>query len=336
MELQYCNLTLADDNTQLLMTIWQTKLDDINGQWTAEQLAHSPGLFALPHLTSVSVVGEDAEKFLQGQLTCDLNEVSKTQYRIGASCTPKGRMVAIFRLFKIENGYQFILDTEVADAFIKHLSKYIPFFQAQIDYTTPQQVCIGLSVDLHEISNLANTSSCNLCEFGSAKLMGYSENRWLLITAADELDKFWAQFQNRNLVSSSQDWQYLDIQQKLASVKASSIEKFLPHETGLPEVNGVSFTKGCYTGQEIVARMHYLGKLNKHIQLLEASSSISKVPGDSISSEYQGNSIKIGDLINQSINSSGETLILICLKDKFLELAEFTVNGENTSILKVI
>ncbi len=315
------------------MTIWKSKLESIKGQWNASQLSQIPGLFALPHLCSVAVVGEEAEKFLQGQLTCDLEEVTETQYRIGACCIPKGRMVAIFRVYKVENGYQFILDIEVAEAFIKHLSK------AEVAPTNPAQAFIGLSVNLTELSNLANLAevdSCNLCPYGSAKLMRYSENRWLLIVNIEALDKYWDQFENRALISTSQDWQYLDMQQKIAAIKSSSIEKFLPHETGLPEAGGVSFTKGCYTGQEIVARMHYLGKLNKHLQLLESSTPLALEPADSISVNINDKPTKVGDLVNSSTNTAQETLVLICLKDKYLELAEFAVNGENTSILKVI
>ncbi len=318
------------------MTIWQSKLENINGNWDKQHLSNVAGLFALPHLASVSVTGEGAKQFLQGQLTCDLDEVSETQYRLGACCTPKGRMVAMFRIFQIDNGYQFILDSEVADVFIKHLSKYIPFFQAEISFTAPQQVCIGLSVNLNEVSNLAETASCSICQFGTARLMGYSDNRWLLITTINELDKYWAQFEQRDLISSSEDWQYLDLSQKLPSVKQLSVEKFLPHEVGLPELNGVSFTKGCYTGQEIVARMQYLGKLNKHIQALTSSKTASLQPGDKVVAEVENASVTIGDLINIATNSNNQTLVLICLKDKFLENAEFTVNGENTSILKVI
>jgi len=318
------------------MTIWQSKLDTIQGKWDASQLSEIPGLFALPHLSSVSVLGEDAEKFLQGQLTCDLEEVSETEYRMGACCTPKGRMVAIFRVFKVEKGYQFVLDVEVVEAFIKHLSKYIPFFKAKVSNTEPAQAYIGLSVNLTELSNLSNSDSCNLCAYGTAKLMRYSEHRWLLIADEDELDKFWSQFEKRALIATSQDWQYLDIKQKLASIKSSSIEKFLPHETGLPESGGVSFTKGCYTGQEIVARMHYLGKLNKHLQLLEPSTTIAFEAGESISADINEKPTKLGDLVNSSTNSAQQSLVLICLKDKYLELPEFAVIGENTSILKVI
>jgi len=318
------------------MTIWQSKLELIKNKWSNQQLSEIAGLYALPHLTSVSVIGDGAEKFLQGQLTCDMDEVSESQYRIGACCTPKGRMVAIFRVFKVENGYQFILEAEIADAFIKHLSKYIPFFPAEIGYTQPTQACFGLSVNLNEISNLADMTNCNLCPFGTAKLMAYSDNRWLLVCSEETLDKYWSEFENRDLIASSNDWQYLDLQQKLASIESSSIEKFLPHEIGLEDMAGVSFTKGCYTGQEIVARMHYLGKLNKHIQLLKSSSTLEIVAGESVVVEINETPTKIGDLVNISTNSSGETLALICIKDKFLEFSEFKVIGKFPTILNII
>ncbi len=318
------------------MSSWQSKLKEINPRWNEQQLCDTAGLFALPHLTTVDIIGEDAEKFLQGQLTCDLDEVTDNHFKLGACCTQKGRMVAIFRLLKIDNGYQFILDVEVAEVFIKHLSKYIPFFKAEIVEPQQPQLCLGLSVNLLEISNLAETKVGCSCPYGSGQLLGYADNRWILVAPSSELDKYWSQFNKRVLISNSNDWQYLDMLDRLAAVKSSSIEKFLPHEVALPEAGGVSFSKGCYTGQEIVARMHYLGKLNKHAQLLSSTTELALEAADKLLFRDSDKILNIGNLINMATNSAGETLALACIKDKFLEKGEFEVNGENGSILKVL
>lgn len=317
----------------------------VNKNYTEVQLASLEGVFSLEALSLLKVYGEDAEKFLQGQLTCDMTQINDQRSLFGACCTPKGRMVSLFRIFKLDDNYFLLMDSAVVKAFQLHLNKYIPFFKAQIKDVSAEYCLTGLS---HSISELIPDQDVEVDEHRRLQLttaptsiIGYSPRRWIVIAKKNAASTLKNLFKHRALNSSQQDWNYLNIMQKIPYLCKSSIEKFLPHEVGLPEIGGVSFKKGCYTGQEIIARMEFRGKLNKHPQILEPSSQQNLQnlnalePAETLQSIDNDKISSVGNLINIQQNTAGETLLLASLKDSWAEKGKFTLNAEIPTILKV-
>ncbi len=314
-------------------------------KYTEARLISVAGEFCLDELSLLKVTGEDAARFLQGQLTCDITQITQFRSLFGACCTPGGRMVSLFRIFKLNGDFIFIMDSAVVEAFQHHLNKYIPFFKAEIKDISADYSLTGLSHSITELNpeQIIEVDQHRQLQLGSSmiSIIGFSPQRWIVIALTHATDHLQHLFKSRTIHSSQQDWNYLNILQKIPTLGQTSIEQFVPHEVGLPELGGVSFNKGCYTGQEIIARMEYRGRLNKHPQIL-APLRPEKQPGlntfkpaDTLQAIEKDNIISIGKLINLQQNTASETLLLASLKDSWAEKGKFTLNSEIPTILKV-
>src|SRR5690606_24299652 len=108
-------------------------------------MADSPYFTLLDHEGLLAVRGTDAAKFLQGQLTCNLNYLSETQSSLGARCTPKGRMISSFRIMPAEDGYLLAMDRELVAAQLADLQKYAVFSKSKLTDETADWVRFGLA-----------------------------------------------------------------------------------------------------------------------------------------------------------------------------------------------
>lgn len=160
------------------------------------------------------ISGKNAKKLLQGQLTCDLDEVNSEVAKLGAHCNHQGRIISLFRIFLYNDAYYLFMPDALISLARLALQKYAIFYQVTFD----------------ESKNF---------------------------TIHNALD-FYIQ----------PNWKQAEIQQGVAMIYPETSELFLPHDLNLPKLHGVSFTKGCYTGQEIVARMEHLGKLKKSLKTI--------------------------------------------------------------------
>lgn len=218
----------------------------------------------------LAIQGPDAVKFLQGQVTCDIKELTDGQVRLGAHCTPKGRMLASFQALQPPTEEVWLLMPRKEVAFAQSsLGKYIVFSKAKL-------------VDLSENYRFWGFSGA-----GSASLLGNhlgslpaldaswqkGEGFWILRFNAQ---RFLVGFTSEatpliNALTTSAElvdenyWTLLNIAAGLGEVRASSRELFTPQSLNYQLVNGISFRKGCYTGQEIVARLHYRGAIKRHM-----------------------------------------------------------------------
>ena len=303
--------------------------------FSEEQLSTLPGLFVLENKGIVKISGEDAESFLQGQLTCHMAFVTENSSHFGAICTPKGRMISIFRIFKKELDYLLIMEQSVIPSFTQHISKYIPFYKAEIEDVTSLYNIYGVS---HQISEMFPEQDVEIDEvrpYQNNNVIGYGPNRWLVIEPINEnITK--KMFSSRPIFAGSSAWNSLDILQKIPHLTELSVEKFLPHEVGLPQIGGVSFNKGCYTGQEIIARMEFRGSLNKHPVVLTTDKPTQLSASEPVKIQEDSKIVSIGNVINITQMEEQPPLILACIKDSYVEKGNFILNSENPTILKVI
>lgn len=170
----------------------------------------------------ILAIGQEAAKFLQGQLSCDITQVTDTQPSLGAYCNIKGKVQAILRLQQLTDGYSLVLPADLSAQVRAELQKYAIFSKVKISV----------------------------------------ENAALIV---DDLQ---------------------EISQQIPEVYAATYELFFPHDLNLPQLNAISFTKGCYRGQEIIARMHYRGTIKRSLYMF--SSSVSNIlPGTAILNQRQ-------------------------------------------------
>ncbi|AOE50408.1 CAF17-like 4Fe-4S cluster assembly/insertion protein YgfZ [Kangiella sediminilitoris] len=284
----------------------------------------------LGHYGVIQVSGEDSFKLLQGQLTCDMKNITDTQASIGGICSVKGRLHSVFYIMKFEQSYLLLLPKDTLQHTLDTLAKYAAFFQTELvdaskDYelwghTQKSQGNVSTDMEVLSVSNLNGIYDLHLNSLFNASILISRKNR------AGELIKMLA----GTTLADNNAWDYIELQAHLPIFGSAAIEHHLPHNIGLPQVGGVSFDKGCYTGQEIVARMHYRGNLKTHSVLTSIDEEVRLAE---LSKVFDGDDKKVGELIRTTI-FDGKTYCLISLNDKALEQNLFI--GDNKASLQIL
>ncbi|MHB1947940.1 MAG: CAF17-like 4Fe-4S cluster assembly/insertion protein YgfZ [Gammaproteobacteria bacterium] len=208
------------------------------------------------------VAGKDALKFLQGQLTCDLTEITATQTRLGAHCNPQGRMISLFRLFWFQDAYYLQMPQNLLPIATAALKKYAVFFKVSLDDVSSDFKQMGYSGPGLKFFPIGVDEAAESSDVLIMRVQGMTP-RYEIIGKEQAVNELKQQLNVSTQPETA--WKCLDIQNRIPAIYPETCEKFLPHELNLPKLNGVSFKKGCYTGQEIIARMEYRGKLKKNL-----------------------------------------------------------------------
>jgi folate-binding protein YgfZ len=240
-------------------------------------------LIDLSHTGLLQVAGQDAKKLLQGQLTCNLEEISTEQSRLGAHCNPQGRMLSLFRIFYFQDAYYLQMPAETLSEAIAALQKYAMFFKVKLaDAGQLRSVAYhGEALEKYTPKLPQKTDDTILIDdVLIIKLPG--ENFYEMVGDATQLKKIAEALATETVPDSINAWKALHIAAGIPNLYTATIGKLLPHEINLQSINAVSFDKGCYTGQEIVARMHYRGQLKKHMYRARVKTTLLPEPGSDI------------------------------------------------------
>lgn len=224
-------------------------------------------------LSLIRIQGEDAESFLQGQLSNDISKLKADQAQLNAWCNPKGRILAILRIMRSENGFWALLPDDLAASFTKRLKMFVIRAKVTIE-AEPDYSKLGLVGATDSAIQDLIESGCNV--YG----VDETRSRCLLIGNHDLIGRVASQAGSS--VLQGDYWRALDILAAIPQVYSSTAETFIPQHINLELVGGVSFKKGCYPGQEIVARLKYLGKSKKRLMIARINSSRPVAPGDTI------------------------------------------------------
>ena len=231
-------------------------------------------LCLLAHEAVLDVSGPDSERFLQGQLTCDVKQLGANQSTLGARCNPKGRMQSSFRLLRNQaDGYWLSLDRGLVAAQMADLGKYAAFFKTTLQDISSHWLRLALWGE--EVSDALATCALQWPQHTHAvsrqpgalvvRLGDNSAEIWL--EADQAMPQVEALLRHARPAHLNQ-WQLAQIRAGVGQVSSATFEHFIPQMLNLQALGGVSFRKGCYTGQEIVARMQYLGKLKRRMYRL--------------------------------------------------------------------
>jgi len=249
----------------------------------------------LSQFATLVVAGDDATDFMQGQFTNDVAKVDENNSQLNAFCNNKGRMTANFRLFKYQQNYFFSLKSNLVKAGVEHLQNYILRAQVVIQDVSEQLIHLGISGDnaekllspFIEISHQAIDSVSYNDDYLAIRVGAQPDKkpRYEIFCSLEQAKTLWEAISTQAEVVNSASWDYLNIQAGLPFIDNTSSEEFVPQMVNMDLINGVSFTKGCYTGQEIVARMHYLGKLKKRCFKIHIASEDKPAAGDKLFAE---------------------------------------------------
>ncbi len=212
----------------------------------------------LAHIGLIRVKGADAKTFLQGQVTCDMNDVTETHSILGAYLNQKGRIIATFRISLWQDSYFLSLPIDALPLLLQSLNKYALFSKVVMSDVSTEFRVLG-------VTDLTPNASATL------KVIKLAEDRFEVLATHDEINAYYT---NLNTPEADANyWDTLDIDAGIPSIYQATLEQFLPHQINY-DVLGVSFKKGCYLGQEIVARMHYRGQAKQHLYKIEITGQV--------------------------------------------------------------
>lgn len=237
----------------------------------------------------LAVHGTDATRFLQGQLTCDVAALQPGESALGARCNPKGRMQSSFRLLKrSEQEYLLALPAGLLEAQQQDLAKYAVFFKVKLDDASQQWLRLGLWGAQAEAALAAVNLDTGPDEGQAIAVGDQTHELWLPTQQAETVVA--ALIAHATPVPAA-TWMLQMIRLGIGQVREETRERFIPQMLNLQYLNGISFRKGCYTGQEIVARMQYLGKLKRRMYRLSWEAEQLPLPGTSIDDSQTGQSV---------------------------------------------
>ena len=295
----------------------------------------------LSTLGLIRASGGDAQSFLHGQFTNDLNLVTSSVSQLSSYCNPKGRMLSIFRIFMRDDSYHMLLQREVMEATIKKLTMFKLMAKVDLTDVSNDLVAIGIAGPNTETlltnAQFSIPEESNLCiqERNVTIIRLPSESlRILFICNANEAISIWNKLSKDCLLASSKVWDLYDIASGIPQITANTSEVFTPQMTNLELIDGVSFSKGCYPGQEVVARTHYLGKPNRRMFRINIADENIPEPGVNIFSPKDENQ-PIGKIVSAQKLSEGKLSALAVIRttnkdDKDLHLN--SVTGPEISI----
>lgn len=218
------------------------------------------------------VHGNDATTFLQGQLTNDIRLVDESHSQLSAYCNPKGRMLSIFRILMQNEDYLLQLPAPLLDTILTKLRIYV--LRANVKLVSADEELQRIGIAGPKASEIIDRRLGIVPEDDTAciaerdlivlRLPGI-QPRFEIITTLATAKHLWDGLGQDCRPVGTPSWAWLDIMAGLPNIYRETSEAFIPQMTNLEILGGVSFGKGCYTGQEIVARMQYLGKLKQRM-----------------------------------------------------------------------
>ena len=259
----------------------------------APQPGRAPENFVarLDHLGTLRFDGEDAEIFLQGQLSCDVSEVGLRSISYGAYCNAKGRMLASFLFWRDSGGFAMALSRDLAAAVQKQLSKFVLRSKVKVSDASGSIVLVGAA------GAQAEHALAGVFPDAGASLR-LRDGRLLLALPAAEAAGI---LRGLELADAAR-WRWLDIRAGLPLITAATQDQFVPQMANLELIGGVSFEKGCYTGQEIVARTQHLGKVKRRMFLANVAAAAQA--GDALYSEELADQVG-GTVLNAEVSPEG-------------------------------
>ncbi|MES9990819.1 MAG: folate-binding protein YgfZ [Candidatus Thiodiazotropha sp.] len=272
----------------------------------------------LSHFGLIRVEGEDAEDFLQGQMTNDIRLVTEDHSNLAGWCNAKGRMIASFRCFRL--GGSFYLQTliDAIPKLVPRLSMYVLRSKVEISDASDDLVRIGLSGNcaspllqpfFEELPDQVNGVQ-QQDEMVLIRLPG-SIPRFEVIGPRQQLQELWQTAEGQAQHASKELWALFDIRAGIPTLYPETSESFVPQMANMQLIDGVSFTKGCYTGQEVVARMQYLGKLKRRMYLAHVDSNTPPRPGDELFAEGSTSGQGAGKVVDAQASGEGYDLLAV-------------------------
>ncbi|TYK65084.1 tRNA-modifying protein YgfZ [Colwellia echini] len=295
-------------------------------------------LIELSDFGAISLSGEEQTKYLQGQVTCDVNSSTESNLLVGAHCDAKGKVFSVFRLINRSTAYLLLQPKASIENSLKELKKFGVFAKVTIEETTNLSfvALVGEQASslLQQKFSQVPDSLTPVAQIGTTNIvyLGGEQSRYIII---DEQAVISSLKEELALPIYSQAvWNLFEINQGFPILTADTSGQYVPQMLNLQAINGISFTKGCYLGQETVARMQYLGKNKRALFSLSAQLKQDFQADDIIEKKLGDNWRKAGDILAYYQADDGSCLIqAVLVKDD--EVPEMRVAAQACSVVEV-
>ncbi|MCW8922303.1 MAG: folate-binding protein YgfZ [Gammaproteobacteria bacterium] len=301
------------------------KVESFGNPARERQVIHSGStLCDLSHYGLIAAYGEDAVDFLQGQFTNDVTEVNHSHSQLSAYCTPKGRMLANFRIFKQGETLYLCLPQPLLQPVLDRLRMFVMRSKVTLEDASNSLMRFGLNgpdaADRlktkagsipEQVNDSIQLDNCTIIRSHG------SDPRFEIYGHLDAVTHLWQSLDVDATAVGAAIWELLNIQAGIPVIVSETVEAFVPQMANMSLVGGINFKKGCYTGQEIVARMHYLGKLKKRMYRVAIDSNEAPKAGDKIFTKNTTAGSGTGTIVSAEQNADGvyEALAVIQIAD---------------------
>lgn len=237
--------------------------------------------------------GVDAQSFLQGQLSCDVAALADGRSTYGSYCTPQGRVVASFLLWRARGDYCMHLPRSLCASIQRRLSMYILRAKVKATHASERHVQLGIAGNdafgaMKTVFGEVPAAPHDVAQAGEATLIRLAADRFQVIAPSASAARLCDTLKARTMEAGVAHWEWLDIRAGIPWITPPTQEQFVPQMVNLDLIGGVSFSKGCYPGQEIVARAHYRGQVKQRMYLAHLATDDSVRAGDKLYSAEFG------------------------------------------------
>ena len=295
----------------------------------------------LSYLAIIEISGADAESFLNAQFTSNIKRQSEHQLQFSAWCNPKGQVKTTFYIYHHADNFYILLPEELKVSFLKQLGMYILRADVRITDHSDSLTRLGLCVERSDLekSNVEQPDVFNQLPGNLAVLplasteSGQGQSRYIIIFAKEQEGSVRDALTEQLTDTDSSVWKGLDIQSGIPWLTLETAEKFLPQMLNLDFMEALDYQKGCYPGQEIIARLHYRGELKRNLYLAMCASKETPVAGTSIVSSDK----TVGTVIQAQTDVEATYLLAVIENDSIRDnLFLYNTDGPRLTVSSLI
>ena len=289
-----------------MQTSWQQFLEQqgatiqsdgrIEFEYAPADLNSSPFISPLSDFTILEVSGNDRQAFLHGQFINDLNTLGESESQVSGWCNPKGQLISNMLIINTGQSYLLLFKASLKEFVLKRLSMFVLRSDVSIKDLDGSYALIGL---VHTDNNALSDEKHIIADWP------VNDERQIVLGPVESLIDKLGEAVNSTPLAGNQYWNLLDIQAGLPWLTTATQEQFLPQMLNLDVLHGLSYQKGCYPGQEVIARLHYRGEVKKRVQLFESAQPVQT--GDQLVAEDNSNA---GTVLNAEQHPDGHYLAL--------------------------
>ncbi|QNQ21820.1 tRNA-modifying protein YgfZ [Kosakonia sp. SMBL-WEM22] len=295
-------------------------------------------LMTLDDWALATITGADSEKYLQGQVTADVSTLAANQHLLAAHCDSKGKMWSNMRLFHDKEGFAWLLRRSVRETQLRELKKYAVFSKVAIA-ADDERVLLGVAgfQARAALANLFTTlpeSENQVVQEGETTLLWFAHpaERFLLVTDAATADMVTEKLRGEAQFNNSQQWLALNIEAGLPVVDEANVAQFIPQATNLQALGGISFKKGCYTGQEMVARAKFRGANKRALWYLAGTASRVPEAGEDLERKMGDNWRRTGTVLAAAQLDDGRVIVQVVMNNDMEPDSVFRVREDANTL----